>query len=153
MLKIIKKTLKIGNFQLFFNFFLHFYGRRELSKNLSLWWKVSFPNGLASREENVTCKKTTFGPLKCCVIANGARDPWKKNDFRDSLKNKFRDALKWNLDTAIALVRILDQPPYKNIGCSLDLEHNDNAKFTKNYSSISKWGRQKIFICEIFSWL
>ena len=71
MLKIIKKMLKIGNFQHFFqhifNFFLHFYDRQELSKILSFWWNVTFLNGFASREESVTSKKCSIFRIFCML--------------------------------------------------------------------------------------
>ena len=52
---------------IFFNFLLHFYDRQELSKILSFWWKVTFLNGFASREESVTSKKHRFFRIFCML--------------------------------------------------------------------------------------
>ena len=81
--KKVEKMLKIAYFQQFFDdfqhffkknfniffstFFLHFYGRQELSKILSFGWKVTFHNGLATRGKNVTWKKT-YGPWNSVIF-------------------------------------------------------------------------------------
>ena len=73
--KKVEKMLKITYFQHFFSrfstffqfffqhifsIFFHFLDRQELSKIVSFWWKVTFYNGIASREESVTSKNTEF---------------------------------------------------------------------------------------------
>ena len=51
----------------FFQFFLHFWDRQELSKILSFWWKVTFLYGFASREESVTSKKHRIFRIFCML--------------------------------------------------------------------------------------
>ena len=56
----------------FFQVFFGFLGSARTKQNFILMVKSQFPKWFGLQKGKCNMQKTTFRPLKCCVIANGA---------------------------------------------------------------------------------
>ena len=103
-MKIVKKMLKIGDFQHFFNFFFNiffstffaFLGSPGTKENFIFLVKSQFFLCFGLQKGKCDMQKMTFGPLSCCVIAYGAIYSYGQKAYLDVMSLKearmiFRD--------------------------------------------------------------